>query len=157
MKEIIIDILIVLCFYSLTSCKTKTVYVPVERVRTETVTVKDTITEIKLEHIRDSVSVPDSASYLSNKYAYSYARITGGILSHSLSTHPVSIPVEVKYIEKTITDSIPVPYEVKVYEYKDKPLSWWQSTRMRIGEASIISLIAIILYLGVRFFRKKII
>jgi hypothetical protein len=153
MKEIIIDLLIVLLFCALTSCKTKTVYVPVERVHTETVTLKDTIIDVRLEHIRDSVTVPDSISYLSNKYAYSWAAIVGGMLTHSLGTWQTNIPVEVKYIDRIITDSIPVPYEVRIIEYKEKALTFWQSVKMNIG---IISIIVFIVMVGYFIFKKKI-
>jgi hypothetical protein len=152
MKEIIIDLLIVFLFCALTSCKTKTVYVPVERVHTETVTVKDTIIDVRLEHIRDSVTVPDSTSYLTNKYAYSWAAIVDGMLTHSLGTWPGNIPVEVKYVERVTRDSIPVPYEVRVIEYKEKALTFWQDVRMTIGD---ISIILIIIAIGYFVFKKK--
>ncbi|MDR1160784.1 MAG: hypothetical protein LBK45_00440 [Tannerellaceae bacterium] len=152
MKEIIIDLLIVFLFCMLTSCKTRTVYVPVDRVHTETVTWKDTIIDVRLEHIRDSVTVPDSSSYLSNKYAYSWAAMKGGMLTHSLGTWPGNIPVEVKYVERETRDSIPVPYEVKVYVYKEKSLTWWQHTRMTIGS---ISIILIVIAIGYFVFKKK--
>jgi hypothetical protein len=139
-------IIIVFLFFLLISCKTKMVYVPVERVRTETVTLKDTIVDVRLELIRDSVTVPDSVSYLTNKYAYSWAGMKDGVLSHSLSTWGTPIPVEVKYVEKLIVDSVPVPYEVKVIEYRDKPLTAWQKVRMYIGGVSIILIFVIIGY-----------
>jgi hypothetical protein len=153
MKEILIDQLIIFLFWLLTSCGTRTVYVPVDRVHTETVTLKDTIIDVRLEHIRDSVSVADSISYLTNKYAYSWAAMKEGMLTHSLGTWPVNIPVEVKYIDRIITDSIPVPYEVKVIEYKEKSLSRWQSIKMNIG---VISIIVFIVMVGYFIFKKKI-
>jgi hypothetical protein len=76
-----------------------------------------------------------------------------GLLTHSLGTWQASIPVEVKYIEKIITDSIPVPYEVKVYVYKEKTLSWWQKARMTIGGISIVLIIVIA---GYFIFKKNI-
>jgi hypothetical protein len=155
MKEIRIDQLIIFLFCLLTSCGTRTVYVPVDRVHTETVTLKDTIVDIRLEHIHDSVSVSDSVSYLTNKYAYSWAGITGGRLNHSLGTWPVNIPVEIKYIDRIITDSIPFPYEVKVIEYKDKPLTWWQRVRITAGDISLWALAGAIIFLLVKLFLKK--
>jgi hypothetical protein len=152
MKETIIDLTIVFLFCMLTSCGTKNVYVPVDRVHTETVTLKDTVVDVKLEYIRDSVTVPDSTSYLSNRYAYSWAAMKGGLLTHSLGTWQASIPVEVQYIDRTITDSVPLPYEVKVYEYREKSLSWWQRARMTIGDISIILIIVIA---GYFIFKKK--
>jgi type IV secretory pathway protease TraF len=78
-----------------------------------------------------------------------------GLLTHSLGTWPASIPVEVRYIETVITDSIPVPYAVKVYEYKEKPLTWWQKTRMLVGDACLFAAAGIILSFLVRYFLKK--
>ncbi|MDH6304595.1 hypothetical protein M2459_001330 [Parabacteroides sp. PF5-5] len=152
MKQIII---LAAIFVALAiGCKTKTVYVPVERVTTETVTVKDTIVETKLELIRDSVSVPDSMSYLANKYAYSWAEIKEGRLNHSLSMLPVLIPVEIQYIERHRIDSIPAPYPVEVIKKVEKELSWWQSARIRIGEISLVLLIIGLGYLGFRFLKQ---
>jgi hypothetical protein len=154
-KEIAIELLVIFLFCFLTSCKTRTVYVPVERVHTETVTLKDTVIEVKIDHIRDSVAVCDSASYISNKYAYSWAVMKSGLLTHSLGTWPASIPVEVRYSEKLITDSIPVPYEVTAYVYKEKSLTWWQKTRMLAGDLCLFTLAGIILSFLVRYFLKK--
>jgi hypothetical protein len=155
MKEIAIDILIIFLSCMLTSCKTRTVYVPVDRVHTETVTLKDTIVDVRLEHIRDSVAVPDSSSYLTNKYAYSWAAMKEGMLTHSLGTWGTSIPVEVKYIDRIITDSIPVPYEVKVIEYKDKPLTWWQNTRIIVGDIALFALVGMLVVVIISIFFKK--
>jgi hypothetical protein len=154
-KEIAIDLLVIFLFCFLTSCKAKTVYVPVDRVHTETVTLKDTIVDIRLEHIHDSISVDDSLSYLSNRYAYSWAGIVSGKLNHSLGTWPASIPVEVQYVEKIVIDSIPVPYEVKVYEYKEKSLTWWQATKMFTGGLCFFAAAGVILFLLIKIFLIK--
>jgi len=72
----------------LSGCRIKTIYVPVERRTIETVTLIDTIVEIKIEHIRDTVAIPDTISFLSNKYTFSWAEWKDGLLRHSLSTWP---------------------------------------------------------------------
>ena len=129
----------------LTACRTKTVYVPIERKTVEIVTLKDTVVNVRLENIRDSISTPDSTSYLSNKYAYSRAEVRGGKLNHSLGMWPVDIPVEVRYIERIRVDSIPVPYEVKVFEYQTMPLRWWERSLMFTGFVAIVGLIAFLI------------
>jgi hypothetical protein len=120
----------------------------------ETVTLKDTIVDVRMELIRDSATVPDSVSYLTNKYAYSWAGMTGGVLTHSLSTWGAPIPVEVKYVEKLIVDSVPVPYEVKVIEYRDKQLTWWQKTRIAIGDIVLFALAGGIVAFIIKIFWK---
>lgn len=90
---------------------TKTLYIPVETVRTRVEVVRDTVIDVKLVPIRDSVSTLDTFSLLSNKYAYSSASFVRGRLNHSLVIKDVKIPIEIKYVETTIHDtaSIVIP------------------------------------------------
>ena len=61
-----------------TAVKTVKEYVPVERIVKETVTVRDTVVNVRIEQVRDSVVIPlarDTASFLENAYAYSCAPV----------------------------------------------------------------------------------
>lgn len=153
-RNITILIILFVCF--ITGCKTKTIYYPVERKTTITETLRDTVIDVRLEHIRDSVITPDTTSRLSNKYAYSSARLISGMLHHTLSTWPDAlIPVEVKYIDRLQIDSIPAPYPVEVPVYIDKEPTWWQKARMRLGEAFLVAITAALIYAAGKLIKRK--
>jgi len=115
----------------LISCGTpKTVYVPVTTIKTEIQTVHDTTVQVRLDVIRDSVTTKDTLSELSNKYAYSSAIWSGGMLSHTLGIKDVSTPVKVQYVTNTVKDSIQIPY--KVVEAKSvNVLTSWQKFQIK--------------------------
>lgn len=109
---------------------TKTVYVPVSSVHTEYQTIHDTIVNVKLDVLRDSVVTKDTLSILNNKYAISIARWSNGTLFHSLRSKDVQIPVNVQYTDKLVIDSIPVPYKVEVPKQVNI-LTAWQKFQIR--------------------------
>jgi len=99
----------------LAGCKTKEHVVTVEKVRTDTL--------LKLCNTRDSIWLHDSIR---------------------VSEKGDTIRIErwhTKYVEREVHDtlyqskhdSVPIPYEV-VREVA-KPLTWWQRTRLHMGEA----------------------
>lgn len=133
--------LLPILFYTLTGCKVKTVYVPVQSVTTVTETVRDTVLDVRLISYKDSVTVIDTLSYLENKYAYSSAIWSSGRLSHSLGIKPINIPVNIQYKEIVRTDSIPVPYPVPGPEKIVYRLRWWQEVLMWLGVAFVAFLI----------------
>ena len=105
----------------LTGCKTKERVVTVEKVRTDTL--------LKLFNTRDSIWLHDSIR---------------------VSEKGDTIRIErwhTKYVEREVhdtlyqskRDSVPVPYEVE--REVAKPLTWWQRTRLHMGEA-LLALIA---------------
>lgn len=136
---------------SLTGCKAKEVikYVPVEKIRTEQVIMRDTIIDVQLIPHKDSVSLNDTISFLENKYAYSNASFTAGRLNHSLVIKSVKIPTEIQYIEKIVTDSIQVPVEAKgdiIIQYK-RDFFWW------CGLLSLLLIIVVIVLKIPRLFK----
>jgi len=146
--------LFLIVLLTLLGCRTKTVYVPVKQTTRETVTVRDTVVDTRLAYYRDTVITPDTISFLSNPYSFSWAETKEGKLHHSLSSWPDTfIPVKTLYIEKIIVDSIPAPYPVEVAVYKEKDLSGWQRIRMRLGEFALIGLI---IGIGFIFFKKTV-
>jgi len=129
MKKLLLIFVIALLFVG---CKTtKTVYVPVETIRTEIQTVHDTIVNVKLDVLRDSIVTNDTLSILSNKYSYSSAMWSKGLLSHSLSIKDIKIPVKVQYINISKVDSIQIPYPVEKV-VKVNYLTDWQRFRIRV-------------------------
>lgn len=114
-------IIIAVAVVLLAGCKTKERVVTVEKVRTDTL--------LKLCNTRDSIWLHDSIR---------------------VSEKGDTIRIErwhTKYVEREVhdtlyqskRDSVPVPYEV-VREVA-KPLTWWQRTRLHMGEA-LLALIA---------------
>lgn len=123
----------VLTFVIFSGC-TRRVYVPVERTTTVTETLVDTVVELRLKEVHDTVTVQahgeDTLSYLSNGIGYSFASIEGGVLGHSLGTLPgakVKDSIKVRHI--VIRDSIPYPVTVEV----EKKLTWWERMKMEYG------------------------
>ena len=123
----------VLMFVLFSGCS-KRVYVPVERTTTVYETLRDTLVEVELKEVRDTVTIEtvggDTLSYLHNDLAYSFASIEGGKLGHSLGIRPgtkLLFPMQMKFIH--IVDSIPYPVTVEV----EKKLTWWQRIKMEYG------------------------
>jgi len=107
--------LVILVALLLVGCKTKERVVTVEKVRNDTTYIT--------KHQRDSVWLHDSIH---------------------VTEKGDTIRIEkwhTKYIEKAThdtlyqhkTDSVPVPYPVE--KLVERKLSWWQQTRMHLGEA----------------------
>ena len=144
-----IGFLTALILFCALSC-TKRIYVPVTNTTTVTERLIDTIVKVQLKLYRDTITTPDTISHLSNPYAESYARLSGGMLHHSLNVNdtPIEVGTVVKYINRI--DSIPVPVEVIKPIYTEKELNTWQKIRMRAGEVSIGSALLFILFLVIK-------
>jgi hypothetical protein len=127
-------------------------YIPVETVRTVTETLRDTVIQVKLEVHNDTVALPDTVSYLKNKYVESWAKYSKGLLMHSLKILDTPIPVKatVKDIQKS--DTIRVPYPVKGDPVLiEKELSWWQALFIWTGGITwIIIIIGLIVWTNKR-------
>ena len=125
---------------------------------------KNTETEVRIERMVEYdtvfVSIPeisektmtaDTASVLENKFSKSSAIISSGVLSHSLQTKPVKLPVEVK-TETVYKDSLVyVDRIIREDVYIEKPLSGWQSAKMKIGGYAI-ALITILIVCAILYF-----
>ena len=140
-----IIIIIVLFLLSCFSCM-KRIYIPLTNTTTITERLVDTVVKVQLKLYRDTITTPDTISHLSNPYAESYARLSGGMLHHSLNVNdtPIEVRTVVKYINRI--DSIPVPVEVIKPIYTEKELTTWQKTRMRAGEVAIGSVLLLIVF-----------
>ena len=114
-------------------------------VRTQVVHQIDTAF-VELPVIVEKVSTLDTASVLENKYAKSEAVISGGVLSHSLSTKAVKQPVAVQK-EIVYRDSLVYRDRVETVTVEvEKKLTGWQKAKQRVGGFCIFALILIALY-----------
>lgn len=107
---------------------TKTEYITVEKVRTDTAYIN------KVQH--DSICLHDST----------FVKVAGDTVLierwHTRWENHLSHDT----IYRSRVDSVPVPYPVK--EYVENPLGWWQITRIHVGDIVIFLLI---LWLGWKF------
>lgn len=145
----------VLLFVLCSGC-TRRVYVPVERTTTVTEILRDTIVEVELKQVHDTVTVEtagkDTTSYLQNGHSYSYASIEGGKLGHSLGTLPgIKIKDTLKVRHVIIRDSIPYPVPVEV----EKKLTFWQNLKIEYGGFAMGAAAAMAFVLGVVMFRER--
>lgn len=127
----------IICSLALSGCKTR--YIPIETKITETVTVHDSIIEVKLIPYKDSVSVAADSSFLSNPYAYSYAGWDGEKLNHSLGIWENAVtPFKVMWLTHYKTIEVAKPYPVEKEVFIEKNLSGWQNFRIWLGNILLI-------------------
>ena len=101
---------------------------------------------LELPVIVEKVATLDTASVLENKYAKSAASVSGGVLTHSLSTKPVREPVSVERIE-VVRDSIVYRDRIQTKTVEvEKKLTPWQQAKMKVGGICFILIILIGLY-----------
>ena len=116
--------------------------------RQPTITVRDSVrTEVKevTTYIHDTIKVTlpketekvvtrDTASRLENTFAISNASIdTAGFLHHSLISKNAhfAVPVDVPVHRKDSIVYVDKVKEVRVPVMTEKPLTWWQQTKMK--------------------------
>ena len=119
-------------------------------VRTETVIEKDTV-YVELPRVVERVAVQDTTSHLENEFALSDARISGGVLKHSLETKPVKMPA---VVDKQIVyrDSIVFRDRVQTVTVEvEKKLTGWQQAKLRVGGFCFFAVILIGLYYIITF------
>lgn len=134
---IAVAIVFVLLFVCFSGC-TRRVYVPVERTTTVTEFLRDTVVEVRLKEVHDTVTIEalgkDTTSYLETGTHFSHATWKDGKLGHSLGTLPdASIKDTMKVKHIIIRDSIPYPVQVEV----EKKLTWWQRQKIEYGGIAI--------------------
>lgn len=137
----VIGILAMVISAVFSSCRTRTVYMPVETRVLDSIILHDTTFQEKLIPYKDSVATPDTASFLCNPYAYSHAKWSNGLLQHSLGIYPfATVTVKVPYfIEKIRRVEVPKPYLV------EKKLTRWQSCKLKAGGYAIFSIIVLLI------------
>lgn len=116
-------------------CRRQPTVIVRDSIRTEvkevTTYIHDTI-KVALPKETEKVVTRDTSSRLENTFSISNASIdTAGFLHHSLISKeaPLAVPVDVPVHRK---DSIVyVNKEVRVPVMTEKPLTWWQRTKMK--------------------------
>lgn len=103
----------------LTGCKTRERIV--EHVRTDTL--------IQLRHERDSIYLHDST----------YVRERGDTLYIERWHTSWRDRVRTDTVRVSHTDSVPVPYAVEVVKEVERPLTWWQTTRLWLANIMLVS------------------
>ncbi|MBO7117499.1 MAG: hypothetical protein J6V81_02350 [Bacteroidales bacterium] len=122
-------------------------------VRTETVMVHDTA-YVELPVIIEKVATLDTASTLENVFAKSEAIVSAGILSHSLETKPVQLPVQVE-TKIVYKDSLVFRDRVQTQTVEvEKKLNWWQSLKLKAGGLFMLIALIGIVYIIVNLFVK---
>lgn len=120
-------------------------------VRTETVTVHDTA-YVELPVIIEKVATLDTTSTLENKFARSEASVSAGILSHTLETKPVQLPVQVE-TKIVYKDSLVYRDRVQTQTVEvEKKLTAWQQAKMKLGSVALLLIGLAIIYLIVKRF-----
>jgi hypothetical protein len=115
-------------------------------VRTETVTVHDTA-YVELPVIIEKVATLDTISTLENKFARSEASVSAGILSHTLETKPVHLPVQVE-TKIVYKDSLVYRDRVQTQTVEvEKKLTAWQQAKMKLGSVALLLIGLAIIYL----------
>ena len=132
---------VVLLLSTLIGCRTKQVPVFIGRVVKDSIVIRDTIQQVKLEPYFEEKETSDTLSYLSNKYAYSEARVSNNKLYHSLGIWDKFIGVTTLKITEYKTIKEPVPYEVEKIVKVEKKLSIWQRLSITVGNIFVILLI----------------
>lgn len=126
MGKTLVVILLALCSFACT----KTVYVPVETVRTVTKTERDTVVQVKIERESVFVRTRDTIARAETSIAEAEARVSGGQLALDLRNKDTTIAAETKVVVINTVDSIPyvvpTPIEVKVRHvaWYDKMIRW---------------------------------
>ena len=115
-------------------------------VRTETVTVHDTA-YVELPVIIEKVATLDTTSTLENKFARSEASVSASILSHTLETKPVQLPVQVE-TKIVYKDSLVYRDRVQTQTVEvEKKLTAWQQAKMKLGSVALLLIGLAIIYL----------
>lgn len=126
MGKTLVVILLVLCSFACT----KTVYVPVETVRTVTKTERDTVVQVKIERESVFVRTRDTIARAETSVAEAEARVSDGKLALDLRNKddPVDVKTKVEIIHTidSIPYVVPTPIEAKIRHvaWYDKVIRW---------------------------------
>ena len=126
-------------------------------------TEKETVIEYRDRVVRDTTTVEipyevekivtlDTLSKLENRWAKSEAKVSKGLLHHSLESKPqiIEVPVEVHVTDTLYKEAS----TITVVQEVEKPLSWWQKFKMEgFWIALVISLI--LLFFLIKPFKLK--
>ena len=128
-----------------------------DNTKTEVKTVIETVHDtaiVELPVYVDRVATLDTVSRLENRLAVSEARVSGGVLQHTLETKAVKlpVPVESKIVYK---DSLVYRDRVQTRTVEvERPLTGWQKAKLRVGGICFFVIIIYGIYLIIHFIYK---
>ena len=128
-----------------------------DNTKTEVKTVIETVHDtaiVELPVYVERVATMDTVSRLENKFAVSEARVSGGVLQHTLETKAVKlpVPVESKIVYK---DSLVYRDRVQTRTVEvERPLTGWQRAKLRVGGICFFVIIIYGIYLILHFIYK---
>ena len=110
--------------------------------------------EIPIPTIAEKVETRDTLSHLENQYALSDARIgRNGVLHHSLETKPQQIKARTE-VKIEYRDSI--VFKDRIVETTiEKPVSWWEKTKINLGGYALGACFLALIWLAIRLFLKR--
>lgn len=153
MRFVVYCLILILC----SSCRTK--YIPVEYHHTDSVyvystdtlkvTVRDTLVSYPLPAVNIERASLDTLSIISDSLYASMARVSGGLLFHTLYTLPhasINVPVSVKdtlyssahYSYANKSDSISAPIII------ERKLSKWEQTKINSFYPLVVTIIIVV-------------
>lgn len=128
-----------------------------DNTKTEVKTVIETVHDtavVELPVYVERVATLDTVSRLENRLAVSEARVSGGVLHHTLETKAVKlpVPVESKIVYK---DSLVYRDRVQTRTVEvERPLTGWQRAKLRVGGVCFFVIIIYGIYLILHFIYK---
>ena len=148
---IVICALLTLC----TSCTT-TKYVPVTETRTEHHWHTDSVRERDSTHTERKTIIRELDSAAMARYGIQMqANQRAWLVLQREMENRLRELEHMTANRDTVRDSIPVPYPVEVVKDVEKPLTWWQQTKMHVGAIVIFGLlIALFINIIIRIFKK---
>lgn len=106
----------------------------------DSVVITSEVNRMDSVYVRDStIFYLDTAGNIIRSELYQYKEVT-----RELSEKYDALLSQYKALQEQKSETNVIPYPV------EKELTWWQETRMRLGE---LSLIALILFIGIRLFK----
>ena len=109
---------------------------------------------VELPVIVEKVAAMDTVSRLENKLAVSEARVSGGVLQHTLETKAVKLPVPVKS-KIVYRDSLVYRDRVQTRTVEvERPLTGWQRAKLRVCGVCFFVIIIYGIYLILHFIYK---
>lgn len=106
----------------------------------DSVVITSEVNRMDSVYVRDStIFYLDTAGNIIRSELYQYKEVT-----RELSEKYDALLSQYKALQQQKSETNVIPYPV------EKELTWWQETRMRLGE---LSLIGLILFIGIRLFK----
>lgn len=150
MKGLFLGLALCVLASLLTGCKTVR-YVPVETVRTDSVYATDSSVVNTIIHYKDSLRIKDSIVIVVDTAGNVLSKEKYHDEKHTKDTERSNDETIMKTKEAKLTDSVQVPVPV------EKPLGWWQQTRLKLfwPLVAAVVVLAVAVWWMIRRARRK--